>query len=175
MKVVHMGKGLMGKLFWGSAAIALASGACAGSSDGFERSHFEELTGTWRVEVTTYNCETGVTNTPFVSLLTFGAFGTLTGTTANPVFLPGQRSPDHGAWKRTGRDYFTASTEAFIEFSTPPGSPTPPLVRGSQRIEQSIELNGKDSFRSDATLTFLDAGGSVVLTGCATANATRFR
>ena len=166
---------LLGPCLGGAAAIMLSANALAGSPERFERAHFEAITGTWQVEVTTYNCETGVANTPFTSLLTFDAFGTLTGTTANPVFAPGQRSPDHGIWKRVGRNAFTAVTEAFIEFSTPTTSPGPHFVRGSQRIEQSIEVTGSDSFQSDASLTFLDAGGTVVLAGCAWAKAKRFQ
>ena len=166
---------LLGRCVGGAAAIMLAASALAGSPERFEHAHFEGITGTWQVEVTTYNCETGVANPPFTSLLTFDAFGTLTGTTANPVFAPGQRSPDHGIWKRVGRNAFTAVTEAFIEFSTPTTSPGPHFVRGSQRIEQSIELTGSDSFQSDASLTFLDGGGTIVVSGCAWATAKRFR
>jgi hypothetical protein len=166
---------LLGFCLGGSAAIVLAANALAGPPDRFDHPRFEGITGTWQVEVTTYNCETGVRNPPFFSLLTFDAFGTLTGTTANPVFAPGQRSPDHGIWKRAGRNTFTAVTEAFVEFSTPATSPPPHFVRGSQRIEQSIEMTGYDSFQSDASLTFLDAGGSIVLSGCAWATARRFQ
>ncbi len=175
MKISHRYERVIAQLLCVSATLAIASAAFANAQDEFEHGRFEDLTGTWRVEVTTYNCETGAPNNPFVSLLTFGTFGTLTGTTANPVFLPGQRSPEYGSWKRRGRNYFTAATEAFIEFSTPAGSPSPPFVRGTQRIEQSIELSGQDTFKSDATLTFLDTAGTVVLSGCASASATRFR
>jgi hypothetical protein len=156
----------------------VASAAAVASADsrgGFEHERPERLTGTWRVQVTTYNCHTGAANATFASFLTFDSLGALTGTTANAVFLPGQRSPDHGVWKWVGGAYFTAASEAFIQYNTPAGSPTPPLVRGSQRIEQGIELTGRDSFRSEATLTFFDEGGTVVLTGCARANAQRFR
>jgi hypothetical protein len=159
----------------GAASVLFVADALAGSPVRFEHERFEAITGTWQVQVTTYNCETGVANPPFFSLLTFDAFGTLTGTTANPVFAPGQRSPDHGIWKRVGRNAFTAVTQAFIEFPTPTTSPGPRFVRGSQRIEQSIELTGSDSFRSDASLTFLDSDGVIVLSGCAWATASRFQ
>jgi len=161
-------------LLWSILGGSLAAGASADARQDLEHWRFEGLAGTWRVQVTTYNCKTGVTNPPFASFLTFDAVGTLTGTTANAVFLPGQRSSDHGVWKRVGGNYFSATSEAFIQFSTPATSPTPPLVRGVQRIEQGIELTGRDSFHSEATLTFFDEGGSVVLSGCARASAQRF-
>src|ERR1017187_9170532 len=51
------------------------------------------LEGTWRVTVTQKVCATGAQiGLPFHSLLTFARGGTLTGTTASPAFLPGQRS-----------------------------------------------------------------------------------
>jgi hypothetical protein len=165
---------LIANLLWGAASLCLVSGASANAREDAGNWHFEGLAGTWRVQVTTYNCKTGVTNPPFSSFLTFDAAGTLIGTTANAVFLPGQRSPDHGVWKRIGWNYFSATSEAFIQFPTPASSPTPPLVRGVQRIEQGIELTGRDSFQSEATLTFFDEGGSVVLSGCARASAQRF-
>jgi hypothetical protein len=150
---------------------ASAGGATANASG---QQSFRWLTGTWRVQVATYNCQTGVTNPPFASVLTFDAFGNLTGTTANAIFLPGQRSPDHGVWKRVGWNYFSAASEAYIQFSTPATSPPPRLTRGVQRIEQGIEMTGPDSFTSEATLTFFDEAGAVVLTGCAKATAQRF-
>jgi hypothetical protein len=174
MKNIHRPKRLIAYLLWCVAVMTLDSGAYANPWGDFDHERFEGLTGTWRVQVTIYNCKTGVASAPFSSFLTFDASGTLTGTTANAAFLAGQRSPDHGVWRRLGGNYFTATSEAFIQFSTPATSPTPPLVRGSQRIEQGIQLTGPDSFHSDATLTFFDEGGSVVLSGCATASGRRF-
>jgi hypothetical protein len=175
MKNMHgMSRALFTAL-WGVVIASLAAPILANATDGSQKWGFEGLTGTWRVQVKTYDCRSGVENPPFSSFLTFDSGGSVTGTTSNAAFLPGQRSSDHGIWKRVGGNYFIATSEAFIQFSTPAGSPTPPLVRGVQRIEQGIELTGRDSFRSEATLTFFDAGGSVVLAGCATASAHRFR
>jgi hypothetical protein len=175
MKNRHVvGRSLVGAL-WGVLIFSLALPISGNASQRPQNWGGEGLTGTWRVQVTTYNCKSGATNPPFSSFLTFDSDGSLIGTTSNAVFLPGQRSSDHGVWKRLGGNYFSAESEAFIQFSTPAGSPTPPLVRGVQRIEQGIEMTGRDSFRSEATLTFFDAGGSVVLSGCATATAHRFR
>jgi hypothetical protein len=129
------------------------------------------LTGTWRVAVTTFNCATLVANPTFTSYLTFGADGTLVETTANPVFQPGQRSAGHGFWERTGRNFYRAASEAFIQFTTT--APLPPLTRGSQRIDQGIHMTGHDRFESDATVTFFNTAGAVLVVGCARAEGER--
>jgi hypothetical protein len=105
-------------------------------------------------------------------MLTFAEGGTLTGTTSAPLFKPGQRSPDHGVWKQTGRRQFRAVSEAFILFDSPP--PPLPLKRGVQRISQDIEMDDDDRFTSDAAVEFRDADGNVVANLCATAWGTRF-
>ena len=128
-----------------------------------------ELGGTWRVKITTFNCETLVANPEFTSYLTFGADGSLIESTANPAFQPGQRGIGHGFWERTGRNFYRAVFEAFILFSTP----VPPFPRGAQRIDQGIQMTGRDSFESDATVTFFDPTGAVVMSGCARAAGTR--
>jgi hypothetical protein len=130
------------------------------------------LTGTWRVTVTTYNCSTLVQNPSFQSFLTFSLDGTLVETTSAPMFQPGQRSSGHGFWERTGRNFYHAVSEAFIQFgSTPPMGP--PLKRGYQRIEQGISFTDRNHFSSDATATFFDETGAVVVSLCASAAAER--
>ena len=129
------------------------------------------LAGTWRVTVATYNCTTLVANPSFVSYLTFGADGSLVETTANAAFQPGQRSAGHGFWERVGHNYYRAVSEAFIQFTTT--APLPPFVRGSQRIEQGIQMTGRNKFETDATLTFFDTAGTVLVSGCARATGQR--
>ncbi|HEV7716501.1 MAG TPA: hypothetical protein VGO53_12965 [Steroidobacteraceae bacterium] len=132
------------------------------------------LVGTWRVQVTTYNCTTGVENPAFPAYLTFGVDGTLVETTANPGFVAGQRSPGHGYWERTGHNSWRAVSEAFLLFSSTAHGPFPGFAQGLQRLEQSVEFTGRDRISSEATTEFLNAAGAVVLTGCARAVGTRF-
>jgi hypothetical protein len=132
------------------------------------------LLGTWRVQVKTYNCATGVENPAFPAFLTFGADGTLVETTANPAFVAGQRSPGHGSWERTGHNSWRAASEAFLLFSSAAHGPFPGFAQGVQRLEQSIEFTGRDRISSEATVEFLDASGAVTLSGCARAVGTRF-
>src|SRR3954469_3751647 len=77
------------------------------------------LEGTWRVQVNVISCTTGLPLGPrFASLLLFAKGGTLTGTTHNPVFQPGQRTDDYGIWQHTHGRSYTADSEAFILFSS---------------------------------------------------------
>ena len=136
------------------------------------------LTGTWRVTVMLVDCTTGAARPPFHSLLTFGADGTLAGTTNNGTFKPGQRTADYGVWQRTRTTSFHAASEAFILFSSPASTspPAPAFTRGVQRITQDIDIDPRspDVFTSEASVEFFDEAGNVVLTGCATATGARF-
>jgi hypothetical protein len=130
-----------------------------------------KLEGTWRVQVTLHNCQTGATLISFPSLLTFAQGHTLIEVTSSPAFLPGQRTPGLGVWSRTDGRTFSAESDAFILFpsvATPPG-----FKRGVQRINQTIEVNG-DDFAANASNQFFDANGIQYDSGCATVVGHRF-
>lgn len=75
----------------------------------------KDLHGTWIVTISLVNCQNGrPMGSPFLSLLTFGAPGTLIETTSNPSFYPAERGPGHGAWKQTGEHRYKATSIAFI-------------------------------------------------------------
>jgi hypothetical protein len=130
------------------------------------------LQGTWRVHVFLVSCSTGQNlGSNFASLLTFGRGGTLTGTTTNGSFQPGQRTGDFGIWRKTGHHKYSADSEAFILFN----STTPPFLQsGKQRILQSITVDG-DSFDSVAITRFYDTNNNLLTEGCAHALATRYQ
>jgi hypothetical protein len=125
------------------------------------------LEGTWRVTVTQQDCQSGAPlGPPFQSLLMFARGGTMSGTTSNSFFLPGQRSDDFGIWSQaTARDYIGFS-EAFIIFT---GGP---FTRGSQTIRHRISLTpDANGFTDIASVQFYDAGGKPLtpVPGCAAA------
>jgi hypothetical protein len=138
---------------------ALSAARAGGDGTGIE--------GTWRVTVTQKVCATGAPiGLPFHSLLTFARGGTMTGTTANSAFLPGQRSGDYGVWSGAAGKGYSAVEEAFILFS---GSA---FTQGSQLISHSISLtNGGNGFNDVASIQFYDVNGNPLLPapGCATA------
>lgn len=166
-----------GTAVWGLAGtLMLGLGQAAPVAGGETRPGSRTLEGTWRMEVTTRNCETGAPLLSFRAYLTFARGGTMTGTTASPAFRPGQRTSDHGVWRRTGwRTYRTAS-EAFILFDSPASPPAPPFTRGWQWIGQEITIDDQDPdlLHSDAATEFYDMAGSELSTGCATAVGRRF-
>ena len=128
------------------------------------------LSGTWRVQVQLQNCATGAPLGPaFQSLLGFNDGGTMSGTTSNPGFAPGQRSSDFGVWSYQGNQTYSAASEAYILFNSSPG----PFQRGTQRIVQSIAVNG-DTFTAVASVQFFDASHVQYLAACAVATGTRF-
>ena len=133
-----------------------------------------KLEGTWRVQVTLRNCQTGAELRPATpAVLTFTKDETLTETTT--VFPPAMRSPGHGFWRRSGGQTYTAVTEAFL-FN--PTAPTASSWIGTQRITQTIQFaDNPDEFYSTASTEFFGPDGNPIPgfppSGCATAIARR--
>jgi len=170
---------------WAVAALALSGTLVLGSARRMsaqpalperESLHGRELQGTWRVQVQQYNCQTNAPiGKPFASLLAFADGGTLTETTGNPGFAPGQRTTGFGIWSHEAQHTYSAKSVAFLVYTTPPNPPMPPgFTAGTQTITQNIEFkDGPDQFTSDATVQFADTTGTVYRSGCAAATAQR--
>jgi hypothetical protein len=133
------------------------------------------LEGTWRVQVTLRDCQTGAELRPSTpALLTFAKGGTLTETTT--VFPPAVRSPGHGFWRHTGGQTYTAVSEAFL-FN--PSAPPASAWVGTQRITQTIQIrDDPDELTSTASTVFFGPDGNPIpgfppAPGCATAVAHR--
>jgi hypothetical protein len=146
----------------------------------FDRSRVPAaLVGSWKVSVTPYSCVTGATFPQFTrpQLITFGDGGTVVEGSGSPDFQPGQRSPGHGYWERTGPQSFRTVIEAFILFTSVVTPPTPPrYVQGSQRFDHGIEMQDADHWSSHLSVTFFNTSGTPVPpSGCAQATAERLR
>ena len=123
------------------------------------------LEGTWQVQVTLQNCQTGAALRTAPAFLTFAQGGTLVETTA--VFSSSQRGPCHGFWEHTGGKTFKAVSKAFL--FNPDGT-----LAGTQTLTQEIEFgDDPDVFNSNATTEIVAPNGTVILSGCATAIAHR--
>jgi len=156
------------KTFVGSAiaalAVSIAAGPAAADDHGFGRFQAPSvLEGTWQVRIAPYICATGVPLPPaaeFVSLVNFASGGTMTETTSNPRFLPGQRSIGLGNWERSGRSKYEVVFQALVQFTG--GNYT----QGTQRVEQDIDMVDADHWNSTAVVEFTDLAGAPVLSGC---------
>jgi hypothetical protein len=137
-------------------AVSTVSGPAAADDHGLE--------GTWQVRITPYVCATGVPLPPAAaidSLMSFAAGGTMTETTSNPWFLPGQRSPGLGYWERNGHQSYEAVFQAYVPFTG--GNYT----QGTQRVVQDIDMVDAGHWNSTAVVAFTDlAGAPVPPSGC---------
>lgn len=149
-----------------AAALAVSTVSGPAAADGNGSGRFQApstLEGTWQVRITPYVCATGVPLPPqaeFDSLVSFATGGTMAETTSNPRFEPGQRSPGLGYWARSGRHSYEVVFQAFVQFT---GTN---YTRGTQRVEQSIDLVDADHWSSTAVVEFFDAAGAPVSAGC---------
>ena len=149
-------------------ALSLAPSAGAQPKDRYIEAR--TLVGSWTVQVTQVNCETGETlGSPFLSMLTFGDGGVLLETTSNPMFFPAVRGPGHGVWSYVPDRSFKAVSVAFITLNGE-------LVK-TQTISQTIELGeDPDTFKTtSATVALVPAGGGPTISGCAVATGTRIK
>jgi hypothetical protein len=150
---------LAGMLFLGSGSSAMAQ-----SEDGRSRNSLE---GTWHVQVTVRDCQTGAVLRTFPALFAFAKGGTVTNTTAGQS--PAIFTPGFGVWRHTQDRTYTAVSEAFVF------DPTGVWIQ-THRLTRSIELEGDaDEFTDSINLEIFDTSGNLITTGCGTSVATRFK
>jgi hypothetical protein len=120
------------------------------------------LEGTWLVEVTLRDCDTGTAlASPFRSLLSFARGGTMAETTAH--VSPALRTPGRGIWQQTEGSTFTSTFEAFL-FS-PAG-----VWTNTQRLTQTIEIGDDPNvWTANAHNEIFDTNDNLVMSGCSTA------
>ena len=149
---------LAGILVLGSGLTARAQSEDGGSDNALE--------GTWRLQVTVRDCQTGQALRTFPALFAFAKGGTLTATTAGQ--LPSLSTPALGVWRHTDGHTYSAVSEAFV-FS-PAGAWTQ-----THRLTRVIEIgNDANEFNDTVALQIFDTNGNLIVTGCATSVATRF-
>ena len=82
--------------------------------------------------------------------------------------LPSLSTPGLGVWRHTGRDTYSAVSEAFVF------SPAGAWIQ-THRLTRAIEIgNDADEFTDTVTLQIFDTNGNLIVTGCATSVAHRF-
>src|SRR6266851_2566330 len=128
-------------------------------------SHAKGLQGTWRVQLTVRDCQTGVALRTFPALFSFAKGGTLTETTAG--LLPALSTTGLGVWRHTYGQAYSAVSESFV-FSTTG-------VWTTHRLTRAIEIaNDGNTFTDTVGLQIFDTNGNVIVTGCGTTVGSRF-
>jgi hypothetical protein len=126
------------------------------------------LHGTWRVEITLRNCQTGdALGVPFPAMATFDASGTVI--TSDGGLGPATRGAGHGIWRRSAAHTYAVLTEAFL--FAPDGARS-----GTQRLRQSIEIGwDPDEFTATVSAEVLNLQGALLFSGCATSMGRRMQ
>ena len=118
------------------------------------------IVGTWSVQVTLANCETGaeIPGATFPALNTFVAGGSmLSDPAANPALL----RTGHGVWDHAGGRQFT-NTVVLFRFNPDGG------YAGTQTVRRNITVSRDfNEFTARDTVTTADPAGNVVDTRCA--------
>ena len=103
----------------------------------------------------------------FPALATFAKGGTLTLTTAGQS--PSLSTPSLGVWRHTGHHTYSAVSEAFVF------SPAGDWIQ-THRLTRAIQIgDDTDDFTDTVALQIFDTNGNLIVTGCGTTVATRFK
>ena len=131
-----------------------------------QRRNARRLVGTWNVQVTIRNCQTGAAIRTFASLGIFMSGGTLLDSTSGtPQAL---KTPGQGVWSHAGGNAYRFKFKSFSFDAS--GTFT-----GWTIIQHDAELNHRaDEYESAGTAKVYSPNGSLLFTGCSTTTATRF-
>ena len=126
----------------------------------------QRLVGTWDVQVTLRNCQTGAAIRTFASIGTFMTGGTaLDSTSGIPQAL---KTPGQGVWSYVGRNTYRFKIKSFSFDAT--GNFT-----GWTIIKHEANLNHfADEYKSAGTAEVYAPNGNLIFTGCSTTTALRF-
>jgi hypothetical protein len=151
-------------------ALALAVFLLAPSGLGSKEDRLESqghgLEGTWRVQVSVKDCQTGVVQRTFPALFAFAKGGTLTEATGGQP--PALFTPGFGVWRHTGGHTYRAVFEAFA--FNPAG-----VWIATHRFTRTIELDrNADDFTDTIKLEILDTSEILIAPSCGSSTARRF-
>ena len=142
---------------------ALAQVVVSAQGNGSDRS----LAGSWDVEVTARDCQTGAKIFSFPATMTYNQDGTMQETDLGGPGLV--RLQGHGVWTHQSARQYSAAFR-FLNFL-----PDRTFV-GTNVVRSSINLgNSGDDYTSTDTAELIDANGNAIPLGCATTTATRFK
>jgi hypothetical protein len=150
----------------GAMALAISFSAMFAPASGSEQNGGGRLEGTWDVQVTIRNCQTGAEIRTFASLTTFMFGGTILDSTSG---IPqAQRTPGQGVWSHVSGDTYRFR---FKSFTFDAGN----NFTGWTIITHEAELDPNGSqYTSAGTAEMYAPNGTLLFTGCSTTTATRF-
>jgi hypothetical protein len=142
--------------FWALATPVWVSGQAGGG----------RLEGTWDVQVTLRDCQTGAEIRTFASLTTFNFGGTTFDSTSGiPQAL---KTPGQGIWGHVSGNTYRFSFKSFS--FDPAGNFT-----GSTKITHEANLaSDGNEYTSAGIAEVYNPNGNLIFTGCSTTTATRF-
>jgi hypothetical protein len=118
------------------------------------------IEGTWRVQLTFRNCQTGAALATGPTMNTFLEGGSVI---ATPSASPAIIRTGHGAWKHIGGGSFVNTLLFFVY------NPATGAFAGTQRVTRNIDLAaGSDEFTSTDSFETTDPNGIVTASGCVT-------
>ncbi|HQU82757.1 MAG TPA: hypothetical protein PKY59_06520 [Pyrinomonadaceae bacterium] len=124
------------------------------------------LQGSWNVQVTRRNCQTGEAQVSFPTMSNFNQGGTMND--YGIMFAPTGRGPSFGVWKHQSGRRFTNNFQFFL-FGTD-GATT-----GRQIVKRQIEVNrAGNEYTATGSVQVFNTAGTVVATVCTTETAVRF-
>lgn len=144
----------------------LTAGFASGQNESNQTGSGGRLEGTWDVQVTIRNCQTGAAIRTFASTTTFMFGGTMLDSTSG--IPPAMKTPGHGVWGHISGNKYRFSFKSFSFDAA--GNFT-----GWTIIRHEANLNSEATkFDSAGTSEIYNANGNLVSTGCSTTTATRF-
>ncbi len=134
--------------------------------DLLKRNNPRALEGSWNVQVTVRNCQTGDTIRTFPRMNTFMQGDTMQEFAA--AVAPSLRGPGHGVWSYLPTRRFSYAVQ-FFRFNADG------TFAGSVRERRNVEVSRFGStYNATGTGEIFDANGNLIATACATETATRF-
>jgi len=122
------------------------------------------IEGTWQVQVTARNCQSGIVILTVPGLHTFLPGGSML---SNPAINPALLGTGHGVWKHVGGQSFT-NTVLLFRFN-PDGT-----YAGTTKVTRSIELaDNSNELTSTDRAEAVDPNGNLIETRCATVTGRR--
>ena len=130
------------------------------------RQNGRKLEGSWNLQGTRLNCQTGAETGTFSALFTFARGGTFW--ESGSQLSPALRSASHGVWRYESNGSYTTAFQ-FFRFNADG------TFAGRQIVRQQLELSDDgNSYTATATAQILDVNGNVIANNCSAGTATRF-